>query len=501
MGGVGIGMRKRRLSLNIMSSLCQEVIQIASALILPRFIISTFGSGVNGLVNSLGQFLSVISLLECGIAAVIRSALYKPLADGNRVKINEIMSSASGFYRKIAMILFAYVGVLVILYPGMVSSGFGRLYVSAMIIILSLNSFSEYFFGCLDALLLASDQRGYVSAISNAICIVLNTLASVLLIELGAGIHVVKLASVGLLVFRAVLVHCFVKREYRIDYHAPYEAEPIPQKWNGIAQHIANYVLENADVIILTMFSSIEYVSVYSVYFLVIRAIKQVFSSISGGFQPLFGEYFAKRDFARMKRAFDCMEWICGTFSTIAYGCAAFLIVPFVRVYTSNISDVNYDQPQFALIMVAAYWIYSNNTPYHCAILAAGRYRETQRYFAIAAIINVATSVAMVNRLGFIGVAIGTLAAMLFQTTWMIIYNARHITKRPAGLILKQMVADAIVILVSSIISSGVRVAGASWISWIVMAVKIFVIWAAASILVNAIFYRGANRGGLRDAH
>ena len=57
-------MREKRLFYNTISSLVFQVTTIICGFILPRLILNAFGSEVNGLVNSITQFLGVISFLE-----------------------------------------------------------------------------------------------------------------------------------------------------------------------------------------------------------------------------------------------------------------------------------------------------------------------------------------------------------------------------------------------------------------------------------------------------
>ena len=60
---------------------------------------NVFGSEVNGLVNSIAQFLGVISFLELGVGAVVQFALYKPLAEKNQEDVSKIISSANKGFR------------------------------------------------------------------------------------------------------------------------------------------------------------------------------------------------------------------------------------------------------------------------------------------------------------------------------------------------------------------------------------------------------------------
>lgn len=77
----GEAMRKKKLILNSVTSLLTQLMTIICGLIIPRLIISAYGSQVNGLVSSITQFLSVISLLDLGVGAVVQTALYRPLAE------------------------------------------------------------------------------------------------------------------------------------------------------------------------------------------------------------------------------------------------------------------------------------------------------------------------------------------------------------------------------------------------------------------------------------
>lgn len=70
----------------------------------------------------------------------------------------------------------------------------------------------------------------------------------------------------------------------------------IKQKWNGIAQHVASVVLNNTDTIVLSLFATLQDVSIYSVYHLVISAIKNLVVSLTKGIQSLIGELWSKQE-------------------------------------------------------------------------------------------------------------------------------------------------------------------------------------------------------------
>ena len=86
---------------NFFSALVYQSIHIVYGLVVPRIIILYFGSEVNGLISSINQFLSYISLIEGGITGVIIANLYKPIINKDNEKISLIYSTTKRFYKKI----------------------------------------------------------------------------------------------------------------------------------------------------------------------------------------------------------------------------------------------------------------------------------------------------------------------------------------------------------------------------------------------------------------
>ena len=66
--------RGKKLALNTVTSLLLQIVSVLSGFILPRLILGAFGTNVNGLVNSISQFLGVITLLDLGVGAVVQSS-------------------------------------------------------------------------------------------------------------------------------------------------------------------------------------------------------------------------------------------------------------------------------------------------------------------------------------------------------------------------------------------------------------------------------------------
>lgn len=482
--------RTTKLILNTTLSLLLQFITIICGFILPRLILVSYGSSVNGLVNSISQFLAIVSLLDLGVGAVVQSTLYTPLANKDYSSISKIYKSASHFFRKIALILLIYVIVLSIIYPILVKEKFTSFFTISLIGAICISSFAQYYFGVVNSLLLAADQKGYISYITQIITLIINTIICTFLIKFGCSIQVVKLMTSLIFLIRPIVYNIYVKINYKIDKNVTYDTEPIKQKWSGMAQHFAAYLILGTDNIILTLFSTLSNVSIYSVYYMVISGVNNIFYSITNGFQSLIGDMLAKNENAKLNSFFADMEWLFHTAITLIFGCTGVLILPFIQVYTNKISDANYYQPIFSIFITIAYGMHCMRLPYHILIKAAGHYRETQVSYIVSTVLNIVISITMVSFCGLIGVAIGTLVAMTYQTVWMALYDSKNIINWPFKNFIKQVVIDGIIIIIASFTTHWMKLSSLTYISWFILALKIFVIWCIITLIVNYIFYR-----------
>ena len=482
--------RKKKLALNTITSLVLQAVTLICGFILPRLILGSFGSEVNGLVNSITQFLGVISLLDLGVGAVVQSSLYKPLVNNDNCMISKIYVSATKFFRRLAMILLVYVLLLMVFYPLIVKKNFGYLYTTLLIAAISISSFAQYYFGITNSLLLSADQRGYIQYTTQIISVILNTIACAVLIKLGGSIQLVKLTTSLIFLIRPFFLTWYVKRHYKIDRKISYEEEPIKQKWNGMAQHFAAYVLSGTDNIVLTVFSTLSNVSIYSVYNIVIMGVKNALLSMTSGFQSLIGEMLAKKEAEKLNNFFGYVEWILHTGTTLVFGCTGVLLVSFIRVYTNGITDADYIQPLFAVLITVANAGHCLRLPYNILILAAGHYKQTQNNYIIAMILNIVISVATVKIWGLIGVSLGTLVAMVYQTVWMAWYDSKNIIYWPFKKFLKQIGVDALTVLLASVATFKMPMLAISYKAWVLLAIEVFLIWFIITIAVNWIFYK-----------
>lgn len=481
--------RNKKLLLNTGMGIIQQVVTIICGFILPRFFLKNFGSNVNGLISSISQFLGFISLLEMGVGPVIQANLYKPLADGDNTRISEIVKSAERFFRRIAYIFLAYIIILSVIFPIAIDTEFDPIFTVSLLVIIAISTIAQYFFGATYQVLLNSDQKSYVQMSLRTVAIILNTAICIVLMYAGASVHTVKLVSASIFVMQPLGQMIYVKKHYTLNKKIKLVGEPIKQKWNGFAQHVAATVSTNASVFVLTIFSSLSNVSIYSVYHLVTNGISSVIMTAASGIESFFGNIIAQGDEKTLKKSFDLIEWVIHFGVTVLFTIAAIAIVPFVTVYTDGVSDADYVQPLFGFLLVFAYMIQCLRIPYFRVIKASGHFKQTQNGSFIMAGINIVVSVGLVFRFGLVGVALGTLCAMLFHTVYFVLYLRKNILNRSILYFLKHVLTDAIVVCASFFATSQIKLASISILSFLIYAIEIAIIVTVISIAVNAAFY------------
>lgn len=484
-------MRSKKAIINIISSLLLQLVTLICAFIVPRLIIKNFGSSVNGLVNSITQFLAYIALLESGFGPVVKSILYKPIANKNKEEIKKILKSSENFFRIISYIFIVYIIILCLILPTIISKEFDKYFTLSLLIIISISTFAEYYFGMTYKLYLQAEQKTYVTAFIQIGTTILNTVMIVMLIYFGQSIQIVKLASAIIFIFRPILQNLYVKKKYNINLKNIKSDYKIKQKWDGLAQHIAAVIHNNTDIVVLTIFTNTIEVSVYSVYLLVVNGIKNLVQALSGGIDASFGNMIANNEKQSLNKNFRVYELFYFTLITIIFTVTLLLILPFIEIYTKGVTDANYYRPAFAYLIVLAEFMWTIRLPYSSITLAAGHFKETMKGAWIESAVNIILSVILVFKFGIIGVAIGTLVAMIIRTIEFMYHTSKYILERNILDTYKRLFLIAIEVILTVIISNILpKFNIINYTTWILQAISTTIVAAIIVIFINFIIYK-----------
>lgn len=484
-------MNKKLLKLNLITTIILQLVIAVSGLIIPRIIIGHFGSEVNGLISSITQFLNYIQLLEGGIYGVITAALYKALADNDNEKISGIMKAVNIFFRKIALIYIIYSLVIALVFPIIAGGSFSFNYIFSLILIIAVGTFIQYFFSLPYRILIAANRRGYIVSIAHIVFLLFNIFFTLIVAEFYPDIHILKTMSTIAFLVQPLIFGVYVKRNFKIDKSCKPDNFALEQRWSGFGQNLAFFVHKNTDVVILTFFRGLKTVSVYSVYSSIINAVRGLISSVSSSIGPTFGNILVTKNLKDTNEFFDDFELLTSFLSFLSFTCAIVLIVPFVSVYTSNVTDISYVEPVFATLFCLAEAIYVFRAPYITAAYSAGHFKQTAKYAYAEAGINIIISLLLVHFLGLIGVAIGTLVSMTYRMIMHVYYINKNILYRPIAKFVKSFLVFGLSGTLSSlIINFLIKITVTNYLSWFVFALITGSITLSIFSLATFIFYK-----------
>lgn len=456
-----------KLKLNGIVSIVNKSVAVICGLILPRLMIASFGSQMNGLLSTITQYLSLITFLDLGMGAVIQASMYQPLVDHDMTKLSSVYYYAKSFFNKIGSALIVYIIFLCIILPFSLSTELSVQQLMLLIVILSLNQLFQFFVGIANRLLIISDQKGYFSEVYQTITLLLNLGLTIWLIHLNQSIYTVKLVSSLVFLLPVVLVAIYVKKHYPLSKVQVDPTFKLEQKWYGIGQHIAYTIQESTDLIVLSIFTTLSEVSVYSVYYAVFQGIKTIFNAVTSGVRPYLGQLLHQSESEKLQKAFRKIEVTTIYVSAFVFVCAGHLILPFIKLYTQNINDANYQRLTLGLIMTAAVWLYCLRIPYRSLVFARGDFKQTQMGSYIETAINLIMSLILVQYFGMNGVILGTLLSTLFSFVYYVRYIYKYVLQISYGWLLKQLILVAVIVSASSAVYLWFDYPSDNWMYWV----------------------------------
>lgn len=476
-----------------------QLVTAISGFFIPRAIISVYGSEVNGLVSSLSQIVSYITLVEAGISAAAIYALYKPLVEEDLAAISRIVTSAKRFYYKSGAIFVVGVALLAVLYPLFVDvSGFTRLQIVVIVIFLGASGFLDFFTLAKYRVLLTATQRNWVIQAASILYRVLYMVVILVLAGFRAPIELVYgVAIVPILVRTAVLV-VYTRRKFPdVDYDAPDGYMKLDQRWDAFYLQILGAVQSGAPVVIATfMLGDLDVVSVLTVYLYVANALLQICAALGSGTQASFGDVIARGQTETLKRTYKEFQTVSYTLNALATAVCLALIMPFMVLYTSGFTDANYIDPLLGFLVTINVFLYHLKTPQGLLVLSAGLYRETRVQTTIQTLILIFGGIGFGAVWGVHGVILGACLSNVYRDIDLAVFIPRRVTSTPVRDTWRRMALCCLKLLVAVAPIALLDVQCAGWAQWVLLGI-VSAAWSTASCLALTWLFEREQYAGL----
>lgn len=468
--------------------MADQIIATICAFFVPRLILFTFGSEYFGVTQSITQYMGIVELMTIGLSGAARVALYKPLAERKSTEISRIIKSLRIHMRKAAVLLIGYIILLSLVYPYISHNSLTKTEITEFVLIVGMRTIAESLLMLVSLSLLAADQLVSVYACTMTVARILNAVAIFVLIAQGRSIVSVYFYSNLAFLTAAVFLDVFIRKHYRLTSACEPNEEAFALRGAVAYHNIANYVHENIDITLLTLFAEASLISVYSIYHLITAKMHVIMRVFTNGLEGAFGNMWAKEEHDFLKRNFHLYEFCVFSFVAVMFSCVGLLIIPFIRLYTAGVEDQNYIFYGIAVLSTLAEGIFCLREPYLTLTYATGRYEETKKASAVEAIINLVISLTLIHSLGISGLLLGTIAANAFRTSHFIWYDYQNILGESKKQLVKRFAILAvnmfITIMAGNLIVRAFHIT--TWMQWLMTAIFVFLA-AVLIVLITAL--------------
>lgn len=483
--------KNNRALYNIVTNLCLQIITALSGFIIPKLILTSYGSTMNGMVNSISQFLTYAALVEMGVGNASVAALYKPIAENNIDNINAILMKTKQKYLVSGIIYTIISCVIAIVYPLSVRTQVGYETASVMTFILAINGVIDYvIIGKYKAFLIAEEKTYIINIIKGGSTVVLTVISVSLLLE-GCTLYTLKLSAAFIHLIEAFLIKNYVRMQYKSITFCSSKKIELEQQSSALLHQICVTITYNTDLAVLTMFlttgTSLREISVYTVYMLVRTMVNSLGAVLTNGINATFGAMFAKKEFEKIKDTFKFYEFIYFIYIFILYSSMMSLLLPFVRCYTRNIVDARYVRIELAVLFAIVGVLAQLKDASGAIITAAGHFKQTCRYAITEAIINITVSIILVRILGIVGVLIGTIVSHIFMDISYMRYASKKLIQGTGITTTKRILRNAIIMTLLCGVELFYIPVIADWNKWIIEALIVAIVNISVIVLVNCL--------------
>lgn len=420
-------MRTKKTVLNAVLSSVNLVVSSIMSLIATRQILLYFGSDYNGLNSTITQFLSVLMLVESGFTVAGLVKLYKPYGEKDWGTINAILSKMNLILKKIGLIMFI---------GGMAGACIYALFIKTnvdyitVVILFSFSVFStafNFFYVYKYRLIYQVSQSEYLIYGVNLVYHIVMYGGMVLVIRLTKNILLTRGYSMLCSVISGVVISVLSRKYFpEATFTADCRGVRIEGTRELLVSKVVGMCYSSLTVFYMSVFTGTIYTSVYSVYNSAISLITHYVHALTTAPQNALGQVINQEE-KRLKSILTEFEYTTVLISSILFSVTMVMLIPFVRLYTARIEDVNYIRPMIGALMVLTSVMQLVHIPSGLCIELSGRFKIVKRIQFIALISLVILSSFGAYYFDFIGLLAAKLVVNVVLALSEVLYVHRKI--------------------------------------------------------------------------
>lgn len=424
------------------------IISILS-LIATNLILKNYGSDFNGVVATANQLVNLLLIVEGGFTTAINVALFKPFVEDNQKVINQIMSAAKKVFSKIG-IIFLIVGVIVsLVYPLVIKSDLNYLTIFLIFLMVIIGTAYNLIFVYRNQIMFQVSQKEYLYSIFAIIINLLSNLTTIILAYNKVNMLVIRLFILIYTIINGIILYILFKKIFpKIDTKEKPNYKAIKGTKDIMVQKLTSVVYLSAPMLFISTFISTKIASVYAVYNSIFNIIKNFLSSLIAAPVNGFGQMISQEANDEVYQKFCLYEYIIILISTILLSSVLIVIIPFIKLYTNAVTDVNYVNYLMAILISAIVLLEVIHIPSGNIINVSGNFKVARKIQTISSIILI--SLLLIGGLFFdiYGILLATLITNIILSFLEINYaHSKIFLKNLKNFLLKLLLNIGLIII------------------------------------------------------
>lgn len=321
-----------------------------------KLFLDMLGADFMGFTGTIGNLLKFLDIAEMGIVSAIGFVLYKPIYEGDRQSITEIISVLGYIYRMVGFVIMGGGIVLAcflpVIYP---DTGFPFSLIYFAFFSYLASSLLTYFTNYRQTLL-AADQRNYVISICSQTTMIVKTLVQMAAAYYWSNYY----AWVAIDLVTGIAYSVFLN--YRINKTYPWlksnkaegrkllkkYPEIMRKSWQLLAHKIGAFVQSQATPLIIYMFVSLKVVAYYGNYTLIVAKLTILVNNLLGSTNAGVGNLVAEGDRKRIVHVF----WELQGLQFFVAGVLSFALLQLAHPFISLWLGDEYLLPNVVLVLI-----------------------------------------------------------------------------------------------------------------------------------------------------
>lgn len=423
--------RSKKTAVNSMVGLSCTIVNSVLSFVLRALFIRLLGLEYAGINTLFSDILNILNLADLGFNNAILFRLYKSIADGDDKKTETYLS----IYRKICYIVSGVIFVL-----GLCCMPFlGDLVSEAptfpeplwsLYIVVLFTSVVSHLLNYKSILLIAKQDR-YISTIIQYACIFLRNALQIIVLVVFKNIYLYLIVALLTTTIQGVLTGVASNKKYHLSWRAKSKLEKSEIKMifkdvGALSVYkICRTLDATVDTFLISKYIDIATTAIYGSINMLLSALNELLGTFNDGMIASIGDLNASND----KKHLESVFYQSFHFTYLLYGIVTVTLVPFVSPFATwwigHTLDVKCIYVLLLNFLMYGFGLNIATFRNSMGIFTKGWIRP-----AITAILNLTFSLLLINKIGLVGVLLGTLIArtltLVWYDPWLVIHHGMN---------------------------------------------------------------------------